>query len=132
MSQVNQPLLDDHVHPETSELDEHAGEGFGGALRFDAGKPELSYILTAPHAIKGVSHVFAMGAQKYGRDNWKQGMRYTRMCNSLLRHLTAFMEGETYDPESGLPHIHHAATNALMLAEMTEVCPESDDRFLEE
>jgi hypothetical protein len=30
----------------------------------------------------------------------------------MLRHLLAYIEGEEFDPESGLPHLAHLVTTA--------------------
>ena len=87
------------------------------AMRFNTGKPELSYLLDAPIAIKGLCEVFAMGAEKYERDNWQKGLDKNQIIDSLLRHLTAFKNGELIDDESGKNHTFHVLWNALVLAE---------------
>ena len=93
------------------------GEGKVQAMRFNAGKPELSYILSAPYAIEGLAEVFAFGAVKYARDNWKKGLPQEQVCDSLLRHLTSYMNGEDLDPESGMHHLNHVLWNALIMAD---------------
>lgn len=55
--------------------------------------------------------VFTMGAEKYGRDNWKGGTDWHEFYGSALRHMFAFWKGEDTDPESGLPHLAHAIWN---------------------
>ena len=87
------------------------------AMRFNTGKPELSYLLDAPVAIKGLCEVFAMDAEKYERDNWRKGLDKNQIIDSLLRHLLAYKAGELIDDESGLSHTHHIHWNALVLAE---------------
>ena len=87
------------------------------ASRLNAGKAQLSYLLDAPVAMKGLAEVFAMGAEKYERDNWKKGLDKGEIIDSLLRHLMAYKNGELVDSESGKCHTHHIHWNALVLAE---------------
>ena len=96
--------------------------------RFNDGKSELSYLLQFPNALRGVSHVATFGAKKYARYNWKKGMQYMGLVDSLLRHLTSWSEGEEIDPESGMFHVDHVAWNALALAEMAHTRQDLDDR----
>lgn len=100
----------------------------GQALRYNAGKPQLSYLFSAPHAIEGVAKVMEFGAQKYARDNWKKGFPYTSLADSLARHLSEFLSGVDTDQDSGLPHVDHILCNALFLSELTRIKPEFDDR----
>ena len=87
------------------------------AMRHNTGKPQLSFILDAPTAMNGLAEVFAMGSEKYERDNWKKGLDKNEIIDSLLRHLMAFKNGEAIDSESGKSHTHHVHWNALVLAE---------------
>ena len=106
------------------------------ADRFNSGKPELSYILSAPEALKGLAEVFAYGATKYSRDNWKKGFPQNQLIDSLLRHLLAVANGEKLDlnPEtgkagegySGLPHVDHVLWNALVLSEQYHTLPRQE------
>lgn len=86
------------------------------ADRYNTGKPELSYPLSARFALEGVADVMAFGAKKYSRDNWKKGLPLEATLDSLLRHLTKLLDGETIDEESGCHHLDLLATNALFAA----------------
>lgn len=89
------------------------------ALRYNEGKPKLSYMLDFPRAMEGVCRVAAFGAEKYSRDNWKKGLDESALYDSLMRHLVAAkQEGpHAVDEESGLAHLFHAAWNVLVLCE---------------
>ena len=53
----------------------------------------------------------------YGKHNWLGGMKWSRMVNSLLRHLFLFVIcGITRDKESGSKHTTAIVWNALGLA----------------
>jgi hypothetical protein len=85
--------------------------------KFDSGKSE--YGLIPPHALEEMVKVLTLGAQKYDRDNWRyvpDGKR--RYFDAAQRHLWAWKRGEQVDPESGIHHLAHAATNLFFLYEL--------------
>jgi hypothetical protein len=84
-----------------------------GARKFDGGKPCLSRVPRA--GLEGLAEVMAFGAEKYGWDNWKQGMDWSRLLDAALRHLYKFTDGQDKDEESGLNHLSHAACNIFFL-----------------
>lgn len=82
----------------------------------DAGKPRPTLVPTS--LIWAVAAIRGYGAKKYkADDNWKQ-VEPQRYRDALYRHLLAYLEGEANDPESGLPHLWHIATNVAFLIEM--------------
>ena len=83
----------------------------------DQGKPHPSYVPVA--LIEGVMAVREVGTKKYGDpDNWKQ-VEPERYHQAMLRHiLAAWNDPYKIDPESGLPHIAHVATNIAFLLEV--------------
>lgn len=86
------------------------------ADRYNEGKPQISYPLSARYALEGIAKVMEYGAIKYDRDNWKKGLDLNSTLDSLLRHITKLLDGEEVDEESGLPHLDHIACNALFAA----------------
>ena len=88
----------------------------------------LSMVLEAPEALAGIARVLEFGMNKYDRSNWKKGLKYTEIIDSMERHLLKIMAGEDVDEESGLLHCDHVGCNALFLAEMMHSRPDMDDR----
>jgi len=95
----------------------------------DAGKPPIDLVPT--DGIRAVAAVLAFGAKKYDRNNWRKGIITSRLYAAAMRHLMAWNDGEDTDPESGLPHLAHAACNIFFLLEQQARRPEFDDRYLE-
>lgn len=85
------------------------------SLRYNEGKPELSYVLDVMPALKDMVEVMEFGANKYERNNWQKGFPKEKLLDSLLRHIDAFYSGEDIDPESGKPHVGHILCNAAFL-----------------
>ena len=100
------------------------------ADRFNDGK--LEWTLLDYGTLEGLVKVLTFGKIKYGRDNWKKGLKYLSIADSMLRHLFAFLRGEDLDPESGLPHTDHILCNAKFLAYMFNNRKDLDDREINE
>lgn len=113
---------------------QHLVETFGpvaGAKKFDGDKPLLDLLFDGtPHALLGVATVLTYGFRKYGgKHGWKQlPDAVKRYEAAMLRHQLAIATGEEVDPESGLPHRHHIACNALFLAELYEMEKKNETR----
>lgn len=97
--------------------------------RLNEGK--LKWSLVPQSALHPMVRVLEFGANKYSEHNWKKGLPVVEICESLKRHLDAFMEGEDLDPESGLSHVGHIQCNAMFLSWMLKNRPELDNRFKE-
>ncbi len=78
--------------------------------------PKLPLELITPEILKGLAEVLKHGAKKYAPNNWMRGMSWETVMGGVLRHLTAFRAGEELDPESNLPHLHHAACGLMFLS----------------
>ena len=98
------------------------------ASRHNTGKAQLSLVLEARHALEGMAAVLEFGAKKYARGNWHKGLPHADICDSLLRHISRYLEGEDIDEESGKPHVDHIFCNAMFLAQGFRTHPELDNR----
>lgn len=84
------------------------------AKKYDAGK--LRYSLMPKGVVEDVLQVLEYGAAKYGANNWQGLTNFEdRYYDAMMRHLSAYRNGEQLDEESGLPHAAHAACNLLFL-----------------
>jgi len=50
--------------------------------------------LISPIALKRLAVHFENGAKKYGVRNWEKGQPIMRYCDSAIRHLYSFIEGD--------------------------------------
>jgi len=97
-------------------------------VKHDYGKPRMD--LLPPEALMEIAKVFAHGADKYADNNWRLGMKHSRIVAALMRHLMLYQIGFETD-ESGLPHLAHMACNALMLLTLHLTGEGEDDRWVE-
>jgi len=81
------------------------------ALRYNENK--LKWSLVHFDSLKPMVQVLEFGAKKYSPDNWKKGLDRKEILESTMRHLTALIDGEEMDPESGLSHMGHIQCNAM-------------------
>lgn len=87
-------------------------------FKADAGKPNPLLLETGcPRALLAVIRVLDFGALKYEPHSW-QGVEVERYNAAARRHRIARDIGEERDPESGLFHMAHEATNLLFQLEM--------------
>lgn len=81
-----------------------------------------------PVALELVGKVAGFGATKYASFNFLKGYPWSLSYNALFRHFLAFQRGEDIDPESGLPHMAHAAWQAMALLSFWQRGIGTDDR----
>ena len=87
--------------------------------KHDSGKPLMGAV--PPNALLAVAKVLTFGAEKYGRDNWRQvESAETRYLDAALRHINAYQRGEAVDPESGESHLAHAVCSLMFMLELQE------------
>ena len=99
------------------------------AIRYNSGK--LKWSLVDFDSLKDMVRVLMFGAEKYSPDNWKKGLPTKEVCESLLRHTFAYLEGEDNDPESNLSHLGHIMCNTMFLSWIAKHKPEFDNRKIE-
>ncbi len=105
------------------------GKGYKTSMDNPA-KPHLALVPTA--LITAAGRAFTHGANKYAPNNWRRGMVWTEAYSALLRHLTAWGDGEDIDPDSGNTHLDHAAAALGFLCEFVahpELYGKFDNRF---
>jgi hypothetical protein len=85
--------------------------------------------LLSPHALEKIAQVMTYGKKKYGANNWRGGIAYSRLLAAVMRHINSYRKGETLDPETGLSHLSHASCGLMMLLEFEETRPELNDLF---
>ena len=85
----------------------------------DKDKPRPS--LVPPALIDGVMRIREFGTARYGDpNNWRK-VDADRYHDALLRHILAMWEDwKAVDPDSGMPHLWHAACNIAFLMQYME------------
>lgn len=96
-------------------------------LKADAGKPRMD--LLSPIALIELAKVLDYGSKKYGDNNWRKGLLWSRVLAAALRHLMAYIGGEDKDPETGLSHLAHVAACIMFLLEYEVTHKDKDDRY---
>jgi len=80
-------------------------------------------------ALLKLAEVGGYGGRKYEPHNYLRGYAWSLSLDALFRHTLAFESGEDFDPESGLPHVTHAAWHCLALTSFMVRGLGTDDRF---
>lgn len=83
-------------------------------VKYDQDKDQ--WHLLEPWFTQEIVKVLTLGAKKYSFDNWKYvSDARNRYYDALMRHITAWFNGEENDPEDGLSHLAHAACGIYFL-----------------
>jgi hypothetical protein len=94
-------------------------------------KGKLRWSLVSRKALAPMVRVLMFGAEKYDDHNWKKGLKYTEICESLQRHMDDFLDGDDNDDESKLSHVGHILCNAMFLSYMFLFKKDCDDRYVD-
>ncbi len=86
--------------------------------------------LIPQQALTEIAEHYGRGSAKYADHNWRKGYNWSLSYDALCRHLSAFWDGEDFDPELGNKHIIAVAWHAIALATFMDEHPEKDDRYL--
>lgn len=98
----------------------------GTGKRFNEGKTR--HDLVPAYAQEQYARVLTFGATKYGEQNWRNGMPWSKIIASLERHLQAIKRGADVDEDSFQLHAAHVMCNAAFLTEYYKIYPQGDDR----
>lgn len=113
--------------PRKSTQKKQYGTSATGAVRESIGTKIptnlVPYELTAAAAL-GLNY----GAGKYDAHNFKKGLSYTDLLESIKRHVAALERHETVDEDSGLPHWVLLCSSVAMLAHNVAQGKVIDDR----
>ena len=100
------------------------------AAKNDQDKPDLSLVPRV--ALEACAKAFMVGEIKYGRYNYYKGHKASKLIAALLRHATAWMEGEENDPKDGQPHLGSVMACAAMILKQMELGTLEDNRYKKE
>ena len=95
--------------------------------KYDNNKPSIG--LVDPDFLTGLAKVLDFGAEKYGLNNWRNGIHVSRIISACYRHLGEINKRHDVDSESNLPAVYHLASEVMFLAWMLENKKEYDDRY---
>lgn len=96
-------------------------------IKFDNSKPDLTDIPL--EAMWAMGQALTHGQKKYGKSNFRNGMKASRQISAALRHIYQHLSGEDIDPDSKAPHLGCALASLAMACYTLKNYPEHDDRF---
>jgi hypothetical protein len=71
--------------------------------------------------------VYAIGAEKHGKDDWRGGIAWSVCMTKIMRHLGRFLDGESRCPKDGQHHLGSVKFWCNTLIEFEQTHPELDD-----
>ncbi len=96
-------------------------------IKYDNNK--LRYDLLPSYPLEQLVKVYTYGAQRYTDNNWRKGLKWSRVFAAIMRHLWSWWKDEDNDPESNISHLAHAAWGCFTLLEYTQNKKRFDDRY---
>lgn len=93
-----------------------------GAQR-DSGEGKLRMSLVPHNALNDVMMRYLQGAETYGENNWKRGMKHSVLYDSAMRHLMQDFTGDVSED-----HLGAALWNIMGMIWNRQNKPELDDR----
>jgi hypothetical protein len=94
--------------------------------KFDSDKIRMDLIPFAP--LEEIAKVLSYGSKKYADNNWQQVPEaIPRYEAAMLRHISAYKQGQVLDHETGLPHLAHAGCCLMFLLHFT-ACDKATDQ----
>ncbi len=97
------------------------------ALKNDQSKADLSLIPKV--ALEAAARAFQVGEAKYGRYNFYKGHKASQLIAAMMRHASAWMEGEENDAIDGQPHLGSVIATAAMLLQQQKLGTLQDNRY---
>lgn len=97
------------------------------AAKNDQSKPDLSLIPQV--LLVEIAKAFMVGEKKYGRYNYTKGHNASQLVAAALRHLTAWNDGQDYDPTDGQHHLGSVGACIGMILRQAELGTLKDNRF---
>ena len=99
--------------------------GTSQAVKHDTGK--LRYSLIPALFSRLFAQIWTIGDQKYGANNWRTGLEWSRCVDAMERHLNEWKTGASVDPEDGGHRLAKVAWYCAALIEYEKTHPEMND-----
>jgi len=90
---------------------------------------EIRYDLVPPKGLEEVCKVLTSKLEKYNKNEWKFGLKWSDVLSSLKKHLNEFEQGRDFT-EDKLLNMAEVAMNALLLCDYYTSFPHGDDRII--